>query len=252
MEESLALMIVGAVCTLMGIVMNINPIKFDEDLLGALEGELSERENMLRNFGAQLRCAIGALAIAIGIIAIYNRDLAESDAEKLLVRQTSGYDGVEPSGNSNAALAFLKLSAYLIDPELTKKAEKIFLSFSDELMEYGLNSAFMLQALHLYLGGLKEVAIIGKKNDKGEMFNIFLKDEIDTKSSQIIYAKKGVLTSVFAFSYDDEIEKNAKIIPLLEGRKLHQGKAVAYVCHQGTCLPPVQTSEELVKLLSYE
>ena len=24
------------------------------------------------------------------------------------------------------------------------------------------------------------------------MFNIFLKDEIDTKSSQIIYAKKGV------------------------------------------------------------
>ena len=40
MEESLALMIVGAVCTLMGIVMNINPIKF-EDLLGALEGEAS-------------------------------------------------------------------------------------------------------------------------------------------------------------------------------------------------------------------
>jgi hypothetical protein len=115
------------------------------------------------------------------------------DAEKLLVRQTSGYDGVEPSGNSNAALAFLKLSAYLIDPELTKKAENIFLSFSGELMEYGLNSA-----------------------------------------------------------YDDEVEKNAKIIPLLESRKLYQGKAVAYVCHQGTCLPPVQTSEELVKLLSYE
>ena len=36
---------------------------------------------------------------------------------------------------------------------------------------------------------------IGKKNDKGEMFDIFLKDEVDTKSSQIIYAKKGVLTN---------------------------------------------------------
>ncbi len=36
---------------------------------------------------------------------------------------------------------------------------------------------------------------IGKKNNKGEMFNIFLKDEIDTKKSQIIYAKKGILTS---------------------------------------------------------
>ena len=91
MEESLALMIIGAVCTLMGIVMNINPIKFDEDLLGALEGELSERENMLRNFGAQLRCAIGALAIAIGIIAIYNRDLATGDGENLLISMGIGF-----------------------------------------------------------------------------------------------------------------------------------------------------------------
>ena len=53
------------------------------------------------------------------------------------------------------------------------------------------------------------------------------------------------------YPHEDEVEKNAKIIPLLEGRKLHQGKATAYVCRQGTCLPPVQTSEELVKLLSY-
>jgi len=163
-----------------------------------------------------------------------------SDAEELLVRQISGYDGVEPSGNSNAALAFLKLSAYLIDPELTKKAENIFLSFYDELMEYGLNSAYMLQALHLYLGGLKEVAIVGKKNDA-------------TTQSFLTTLRKGFFpNSVFAFSYEDEVEENAKIIPLLEGRKLHQGKATAYVCRQGTCLPPVQTSEELVKLLSYE
>ena len=91
MEESLALIIVGAVCSLMGIVMNINPIKFDEELLGALEGELSERENMLRNFGAQLRCAIGALVISIGIIAIYNRDLATNDAENLLVSIGIGF-----------------------------------------------------------------------------------------------------------------------------------------------------------------
>jgi uncharacterized protein len=163
-----------------------------------------------------------------------------SDAEKLLVRQISGYDGVEPSGNSNAALAFLKLSAYLITPDLTRKAENIFLSFYDKLMEYGLNSAYMLQALHLYLGGLKEVAIVGKRNDAA------------TQSFLSTIRKGFFPNSVFAFSYEDVVEKNAKIIPLLEGRKLHQGKATAYVCRQGTCLPPVQTSEELVKLLSYE
>ena len=34
---------------------------------------------------------------------------------------------------------------------------------------------------------------IGKKNDKGEMFNIFLKDQTG-KKAQIVYAKKGILT----------------------------------------------------------
>ena len=91
MDEGTALLIVGGVLSFMGVLMNINPIKFDEDLLGALEGELSDRENMLRNFGAQLRTVIGALAITLGIIAIYNRDLATSDAEKLLVSMGIGF-----------------------------------------------------------------------------------------------------------------------------------------------------------------
>ncbi len=91
MDEGTALLFVGGVLSFMGVLMNINPIKFDEDLLGALEGELSDRENMLRNFGAQLRTVIGALAITLGIIAIYNRDLAESDAENLLVSMGIGF-----------------------------------------------------------------------------------------------------------------------------------------------------------------
>ena len=91
MDEGTALLIVGGVLSFMGVAMNINPIKFDEDLLGALEGELSDRENMLRNFGAQLRTVIGALAITLGIIAIYNRDLPTSDAEDLLLSMGMGF-----------------------------------------------------------------------------------------------------------------------------------------------------------------
>ena len=91
MDEGTALLIVGGVLSFMGVAMNINPIKFDEDLLGALEGELSDRENMLRNFGAQLRTVIGALAITLGIIAIYNRDLPTNDAENLLVSMGIGF-----------------------------------------------------------------------------------------------------------------------------------------------------------------
>jgi len=163
-----------------------------------------------------------------------------SDAEELLIRQISGYDGVEPSGNSSAAIAFLKLSAYLIKPDLTQKAENIFLSFHDELMEYGLNSTYMLQALHLYLGGLKEVVIVGKKNDAATQ-------------RLLKTVRKGFFpNSIFAFSYEEDIDINAKTIPLFKDRRLQNGRVTAYVCRLGACLPPVQTSKELVKLLSYE
>ena len=115
---------------------------------------------------------------------------------------------------------------------------QIFLDFNEELMEYGLNSAFMLQALHLYLGGLKEVAVVGKRNDPA--------------TQELLDAlRKGFYpNAVFAFAYADEIENTS--IPLLKDRKLVNGKATAYVCRQGTCLAPVHSVEELVKLLSYE
>ena len=161
-----------------------------------------------------------------------------SDGEELLIRQVSGYDGVEPSGNSNAVLTLLRLSAYMADPSLSLKAEKLFLNFNDELMEYGLNSAFMLQALHLYLGGLKEVAVVGKRNDP-------------TTRELLKTMRKGFYpNAVFAFAYEDQIENTP--IPLLKGRKMVNGKGTAYVCQQGTCLKPVQSSEDLVKLLSYD
>ena len=48
MEESLALLIVGGVLSFMGVMMNAIPVKFDEDILGALgalESDASERKN---------------------------------------------------------------------------------------------------------------------------------------------------------------------------------------------------------------
>ncbi len=158
-----------------------------------------------------------------------------SDAEKLIVRQISGYDGVEPSGNSAAAMAFLKLSAYDVDPELEKKGLGILLAFQDDLMEYGLNSPFMMQAAHFYLGGAKEVAVIGKRNDPGTQ-------EFLTAIRKGFFAQ-----AVFAFAYEDEIASTP--VKLLQDRKLVDGKASAYVCRRGTCLAPVTTVKELQELL---
>ncbi len=162
------------------------------------------------------------------------------DAEKLIVRQISGYDGVEPSGNSNASLAFLKLGAYLTNSDLIKCAEKIFLTFHNDLIEYGMNSSFMMQALHLYLGGLKEVVIIGKKNDSS------------TKEMLKIVRSQFFPNAIFAFSYEDEVAKKSADLPLLAEKTVLNGKATAYVCKLGRCFTPVNSSEDLGNLLKYE
>ena len=94
MEESLALLIVGGVLSFMGVMMNAIPVKFDEDILGALgalESDASEKEKTLRNFIAQLRIVIGGLALTLGFIAIYNRDLPTSDSENLLISMGVGF-----------------------------------------------------------------------------------------------------------------------------------------------------------------
>ena len=94
MEESLALLIVGGVLSFMGIVMNAIPVKFDDDILGtlgALGSDASKKEKTLRNFIAQLRIVIGGLALTLGFIAIYNRDLPTADAENLLISMGVGF-----------------------------------------------------------------------------------------------------------------------------------------------------------------
>tara|TARA_Y100001936_G_C15920857_1_gene583959 strand:+ start:582 stop:986 length:405 start_codon:yes stop_codon:yes gene_type:complete len=94
MEESLALLIVGGVLSFMGVVMNAIPVKFDDDILGtlgALDSDATEKEKTLRSFIAQLRIVIGGLALTLGFIAIYNRDLATADAENLLISLGVGF-----------------------------------------------------------------------------------------------------------------------------------------------------------------
>lgn len=78
MEESLAMLIVGAVCTLIGLIMNLKPVEFNENVFGRKIEEGAE------GIAASMRLVIGGGLIAIGFIAIYNRDLPAVEAEGLL------------------------------------------------------------------------------------------------------------------------------------------------------------------------
>ncbi len=128
------------------------------------------------------------------------------------------------------------MSALLQNEEYERKAEKIFLSFYDDVTQYGLNSGFMMQALHLYLSGAKQVAVVGVREDA-------------STQAMLQCIRRGFFpNAVFAFAMEDAPDKDR--VPLLAGKTAIDGRATAYVCQHGSCLPPVTSVDELKGLLN--
>ena len=160
-----------------------------------------------------------------------------NDGEVLLTRNADGYDGVEPSGNSSLAQAFLRLRAYGLAPQYYDDAQRIFWSFSQYLEQAGASFSAMLGALHFNLSGAKEVVISGRR---GEAETELLLAEVRHEYHPNI---------VVTFVENGGSPETEKIIPLAAGRTMMNDSATAYVCQNQTCQIPVHTVEELRKLL---
>ena len=160
-----------------------------------------------------------------------------NDGEVLLTRNADGYDGVEPSGNSSLAQAFLRLRAYGLAPQYYDDAQRIFWSFAQHLEQAGASFSAMLGALHFNLSGAKEVVISGRR---GEAETELLLAEVRHEYHPNI---------VVTFVENGGSPETEKIIPLAAGRTMVNDSATAYVCQNQTCQIPVHTVEELRKLL---
>jgi uncharacterized protein YyaL (SSP411 family) len=160
-----------------------------------------------------------------------------NDGEVLLTRNADGYDGVEPSGNSSLAQAFLRLRAYGLAPQYYDDAQRIFWSFAQYLEQAGASFSAMLGALHFNLSGAKEVVISGRR---GEAETELLLAEVRHEYHPNI---------VVTFVENGGSPETEKIIPLAAGRTMVNDSATAYVCQNQTCQIPVHTVEELRKLL---
>ncbi len=160
-----------------------------------------------------------------------------NDAEQLLARNMEGYDGVEPSGNSMAAQAFLRLEAYGVTEGFGEDARRIFSGFHQHLEQAGVSVSAMLTALDFFLGPVREIAIIG--------------DPAAGDTRALLDAVRGryLPNTVLTLSSPDLLEDKAALIPLLHGREASGGRATAYVCENMACKLPVHTPEELAKQL---
>mgnify|MGYP003963161057 FL=1 len=159
------------------------------------------------------------------------------DGEVLLTRNAEAYDGVEPSGNSSLAQAFLRLRAYGLAPQYYEDAQRIFRSFAPHLEQAGVSFSAMLCGLHFSLSSAKEVVISGRR---GEAETELLLAELRCEYHPNI---------VVSFVENGKNPETEKIIPLASGRAMVNDCATAYVCQNQTCQIPVHSVDELRQLL---
>ena len=161
------------------------------------------------------------------------------DAEEILVRQKSIYDGAVPSGNSVAMLDLLRLGRITANPDYEEKVAQIARTFSMNIKRSpSLHTQFMV-AMDFWIGPSYEIVIIGNScaKDTKEMLEALRKHFIPNKVVILKAAKS----------------KSPEIIRIAEFTKYQtsiDGKATAYVCADYKCKMPTTDVSKMLELLN--
>jgi hypothetical protein len=156
------------------------------------------------------------------------------DAERLVVRPKDLQDNAEPSGNSAAAEALLRLALFTGEAAYERAGASALRLVRDLMVRAPSGFGHALCALDLYLGPTREVAIVG---DPGAPATRALVD-------QVVRARflPNVVLAVAR-------PAQAGGVALLEDRPQIGGSPTAYVCERFSCRAPVTTSDELAAQL---
>ncbi len=152
-----------------------------------------------------------------------------ADAKDLILRVKDDYDGAEPTGNSVATLALLKLGAITGRKDFTNAAEKTLRLFANRLQNFPQAMPFMLQALDFSLQEPKRVVIAGE-NDSAKF------QELLRAAHSVYQPNKIVLGNAGA------VEEFARTLPAKDG-------PVVYLCTGNSCQPPTSDLGQLKKML---
>ncbi len=147
-----------------------------------------------------------------------------ADAKDLIMRTKEDYDGAEPSGNSVASLALLKLSVITDNKGFKDVAEKTLQHFSARLQEFPQAVPHMLLALDFLLHEPKRAVVVG--ND----------DKLLHAIHSVYQPNKVVLSNV------GPVEEFAKTLPT-------KTAPVVFLCTGTACQPPTKDPHAVMRML---
>jgi uncharacterized protein YyaL (SSP411 family) len=149
--------------------------------------------------------------------------LTAADGEQLVARQKAFDDNPTPAGSSMLAFVLLRLARIWGDDELERQAVGALRLVRDLLPRAPTAFGWALCALDLHLSPPRELAIAGGPD-----------------SDVARAALRGFdPNAVVAFG-------PAEDVPLVEGKRLVEGKPAVYVCERFACRAPVTDAAELV------
>jgi uncharacterized protein YyaL (SSP411 family) len=150
-------------------------------------------------------------------------------AKDLILRVKDDHDGAEPSGNSIATLALLKLAAITGREDFRKPAEATLRLFAHRLQNFPQAMPFMLHALDFSLEEPGRVVIAGNSDSK-------LFRELLRAAHSVYQPDKIVLGNAGA------VEEFARSLPV-------KNEAMVYLCTGQSCQPPTSDAAKVKEML---
>ncbi|MBI1804115.1 MAG: thioredoxin domain-containing protein [Ignavibacteriae bacterium] len=159
----------------------------------------------------------------------------------VLIRTKEEYDSAEPTGNSIAALNLLRLSQITDKKEWRSMAEKTVTAFGVRLQRTPEALPQMLVAFDWLLSTPKEVIIAGQPNSEATRA---LLEEVHSHfiPNKILLLADGA----------DGQKKLQSYLPFVEGMRMKNGKATAYICENYACQLPTSDRAVVARLLTQE
>jgi uncharacterized protein YyaL (SSP411 family) len=154
----------------------------------------------------------------------------QSAADDLIVRIKEDYDGAEPSGNSVAVLALLKLASITERADLRQAADRTLEFFAERARELPQAVPYLLGALDFRLQEPRRVVIVG--------------DPAAPATRQLLVAAHSV------YQPNQIVLGNAgPVDPFAPSLPRAEGKPTAYFCTGTACREPTADASRLHELL---
>ncbi|MFA6448285.1 MAG: thioredoxin domain-containing protein [bacterium] len=161
------------------------------------------------------------------------------DNETLISEIKEAYDGAEPSGNSIAALALLKLAKFTENIKYEHLADGVFSAFAAQIEKYPPAFTQMLNALDFAIGPSAEIVVSGDpENPETKEF---------LKSANSAFLPNAVLAFAPASAAKNP---ETSYIPIAASKKTDGGKSAAFVCSNRSCKPPAYDIAAFNKILA--